>query len=184
MLYEYQIKQSAMDSIKISGKRQNIRFSWKICLNKMEGIMKKIVYIICLLLAFMSGGTLIFTLFSSSLVYLEKIPGVLQIIKLVINLISSIIPLLVLYRTLVFIKLRSIVIPANFNGVIYFVGWVAMVLAIITLLGYAYALSYGAGVSGVPFAYALVLTGLFSVIPVIYCEAKEFYAIIPENEAE
>ncbi len=143
--------------------------------------MRKIIYLTCLLLAFFFGGSLISTVLAPLFMAAAKIPGAIHIVSVFVKLIATLIPLLVLYRVLVFIKSKSLLIPSNFNGGLLIMGYVALAPALITIAGYIYLFANKAGVSGIPLAFAGMLTGILSAVPILCCELKDFYSNIPEK---
>lgn len=145
--------------------------------------MRTAIYLCCLLAAYFGGGALLSGLMVPLISLSTNIPFAFTVIQLILNLVGAFIPLLVLYRVLVFIKSRSLVIPNTFRGPLLLFACVATIPAFLTFLGYGYfILKQQSGVSGIPLALVLVATGLLSIIPVLYCELKEFYSHIPGRE--
>lgn len=146
--------------------------------------MKKTVYLLCLIITLLMGTSIFVNLFSPLVTVLLKIPGGIHVFSIIIQISSSFIPLLVVYRFLVFIKSRSFRIPSNFSGWTVAFAYIALAPAVITIVGYIYFIvSEKSWISGVPLGMVLVFSGLISVVIVIYCEVKEFYSIIPSDRA-
>ena len=145
--------------------------------------MRALIYLTCLVAAYFGGGALVGTL-AFPLVHLFGASNVmLFLVQKVLGILAAIVSVLVLYRILVFIKSRSILIPENFRGIPFAIACVATIPALAMLAGYAYFIFIQKqGISGIPLAFGLAGTALLSVIPVIHCELKEFYSMIPKQK--
>lgn len=142
--------------------------------------MKTIIYLCCLAAAYFGGGALVGSLAIPLTHIFIKSTVTFIAMQKVLGLLAAFVPLLVLYRLLVFVKSRSLKIPESFRGGPFIVACIATIPSLVVLLGYGYLiLSQKVGVSGIPLAFVLASTGLLSVIPVLYCETKEFYSHIP-----
>jgi hypothetical protein len=143
--------------------------------------MKTIIYLLCLVAAFL-GGKYIAMPF---MLLVTKTAGshatIFFILNKIILLFASIIPLLVLFRVLVFIKSRSFSPPETFKGFIYIYSAIVIIPGILVVVGYYYLgfVQKTMGLSGMPLAYTLFGTSILLSIPVLVCEIREFYQCIP-----
>ena len=146
--------------------------------------MRKTVYALCLLTAALAGKS---ALVIPGLILakpLSSVPGAMPIVLFILGLVGSFIPLLVLCRLIISFKSRSFVVPEAFGGIAYFVAITGLFLSALVISGCAYLIfAKSSGISGVPLVLAIGFTGLLVSIPVIICEARDFYNLVPSKNA-
>lgn len=145
--------------------------------------MKKTVYILCMVAALFTGSAFINTLAYPLAKLVYEIPGGPTAISLLLQFIALAVPMLILFRLIAFWKSRALVIPEGFRGIPVLLAIVALLPATVAAGVYVYVIASGAqSISGILLGITLAITGLLSAIPVIYCEAREFYAAVPAGE--
>ena len=143
--------------------------------------MKPIIYLLCLVAAFLGGKSITMPFMMLATKTAGSHATIFFILSKVISLFASIIPLLVLFRVLVFIKSRSLAAPETFNGFIYIYSSIVIIPGIIVVIGYFYMgfVQKATGLSGIPLAYTFFGSSILLAIPVLVCEIREFYRCIP-----
>lgn len=128
--------------------------------------MKKTIYILLMLIAFFGGGkfgTFIMNFLSAN-VYL----------MMALSLPFSALNIMILYRLFLFLKSKSIVIPNEFSGFTAAIGYLALGLSALVVLGYLMIviLKTGPGISGIPLGFAFAITALMSAVCVFVSELR------------
>lgn len=143
--------------------------------------MRTSIYILCLLAAFLGGKAIAMPLMMLAVKATASHPAMFYILKQIVFLVASVIPLLVLFRVLAFIKTRSIRAPETFKGPLYIYSVVVIMPVIIVIAGYSYVgfVQKAVGLSGIPLGLTVFGAAVLLALPVVICESREFYKCIP-----
>jgi len=94
--------------------------------------------------------------------------------------ITQTIKALIVFRVIFWIKNRSIAAPEQYSDWAFLLGAIISIFILLTIGGYTYLInSKTHGVSGIPLAIALGISGLLSMIPIFIVELRSLYSLIP-----
>lgn len=145
--------------------------------------MKKIIYLSAVLLSWFYGRH-IFTFILSPFEPLFLNVGIKPLYLLIFYICYGLTYLCAAYRLLVILKNRSLLIPTELNGILYFSCVISVILGFIGIFGIYIMNATTFLVDATPqFARQMKnIAGCFAIIPVVYYEFREFYKLIPEQE--
>lgn len=136
--------------------------------------MKKTIYILLMFITFFGGGGLATTVLNALAAYVLNMQSANLYLQMALSLPLFALKIMILYRLFLFLKSRSIVIPNEFSGFTAAIGYLALGLSALAVLGYLmmFALQTGPGISGIPLAFIFVITVLMSSICVFVSELR------------
>jgi hypothetical protein len=145
--------------------------------------MRSLIYFLLVILAYF-GSFYGATIFVYPLIQLKSLlpSAVYFVLSLfLVQLPLWFVQVLIGYRLLCSVKARNFAPPAQFTGFVASLGWLAVLAPVLVLVGYGLLIATGSakGLSGIPLGLALAGAALVSVIPVVVCEAKSFYSLLP-----